>query len=187
MSNSTTYLQELSEVLARLVEQSFQQSGKVSFSQDPAIETKSIMEYNRRMRVSGLEKFNGAAYVASVSFYRNDKDQASHNACGALVLNVADQEMKKLFEALGVSGFDDDEEDEAVEKCCEVCQTVADAFINQLQAKRSTSVLRSDAIGGRNTIADGVEFGYDQYDAQEISFYVKGQKVLAFDLTMSRL
>lgn len=187
MTNQTTHLQELSEILVRLVDQSFQQSGKVSFSQDAVVETKSIMEYNRRMRVSGLEKFNGAAYVASVSFYRNDKDRASHNACGALVLNVADQEMKKLFDGLGVTGFDDDEEDEAIEKCCEVCQTLADEFINRIGAKRDMSVVRSEAVGGRNTIADGVEFGYDQYDAQEVSFFVKGQKVLAFDLTMSRL
>ena len=67
-------LKNLAGTLAEVVEKSFRGATPVNFSDKPAIEIRDIIEYDGRMRVSGMEIFNGPTYISAVNFYRSAKE-----------------------------------------------------------------------------------------------------------------
>ena len=54
----TTYTEILRDVFTRLI----QKYNKIQVSKDPEILKRDIVEYNKKMRVSALEKFNAPGY-----------------------------------------------------------------------------------------------------------------------------
>ena len=185
--DKSPYLSAYADILKELINRIFQKYGKFQFSQDPEIHRRDIMEYQRHMRVSGLEKFNAPAYVAAVSLYRSQKDAEIHHACGVLVVYILDQNLKKFFEAVGITGFDEDDPEAVMKKCVEFSQTIAAEFKQELIHKGYPELFTSPPAASRNTIDEGVEFSFDQYEKAEVGFFVKKVKSLVLDITLVNL
>ena len=173
--------------LKNVVDRTFQQSGKITFSEEPTIERKDIIEYDHRMRASGLDKFNYPAFVAAVNFYKTQKDEQEHNACGAVVFYIKASMVEQILKAVGIRGFDEDEDESVAGKCAEFCLALTEEFKKELMNAGYANLIMSQPICAKNNIFQGVEFSYDQYDRFELSYSHSKQKVLVLDLTMANL
>ena len=185
--DKTAYLNTYTDILKEILMRIFQKYGKFLITQETEIKKHDIMEYNRRMRVSAMEKFNAPGYLSSVSFYRTQKDLDTHHACGALVIHIVEENLKKIFEALGITGFDDDDPEHVIKKNGELCTLVAEEFKKELTAKGYPELVISKPVGARNAIADGVDFGFDQYEKIDMTFSFKNNKILNVEITLTNL
>ena len=184
MPTNLSYLEELAGVLKEVVQKMTARTGKINFTGDPKIERRDIIEYQRRMRVSGLEKFNKPAYVSGVSYFRTSKDQEEHKSCGALVLYIEEEFMETLLKALGHTTIDEDTEEALAKKCGEFCLTLAEQFKNEISSQGYNGLVSSEPVSFRNSIPLGLDFSYDQYDKYEVSFSIKNFRVLVAEVTM---
>ena len=178
-------LKNLAGTLAEIVEKSFQGAFPVNFSDKPAIEVRDIIEYDGRMRVSGMEIFNGPTYISAVNFYRSAKEQAEGKACGAIVIYLKEGQLEALLKGAGFKGVDDEDGQSVMNACAELSKTIAVNFKNELKGKGYSELILSSAKSYQNNVPSGIDFSFDQYQKYEISFSIKGEKSLAADLTLS--
>ena len=180
----TSYLEDLATKLKALIVKTLTQTGKINLTEDPTIQKKDIIEYDRRMRVSGLEKFNGPGFTGGISFYRSAKEKEERKGAGALAIFVEEEFSENLLKALGHSGLDDESDEGLAAKCAQYCKQLAEQFRQEIATQGYRDLVLSEPLGGRNTIAQGLDFSFDQYDKYEINLTIKGKKVLVAELTM---
>lgn len=160
-------------------------SGKVVTSDAPTHKAQNIMEYQGRMSVTGMEKFNGPAYIAAVSFYLNEQDRDKRRAKGAMVLYLESSNAEKILRGFGHPVTDDDEEEETLAACGKLCTTFAEKFKEGLSQSGASSLILSAPVSNKNSIPEGIDFSSDQTQKQEISFYLWKKKALVVDLTLA--
>ena len=78
-------VQVLNATITGAVLDSFKKMLHVEPQGQPVVVEKEIIEYDSRMRVFPLEKFNGPAYVSFVNYYLSGKDLQTNNAVGAFI------------------------------------------------------------------------------------------------------
>ena len=168
-----------------IVEESFRQMGNLSFSQDPVSVKRDIIEYSSRMRVFGMEMFNGPCYISVVNYYFSQSHVQRHDACGAFVLYVEEGSSEKLFKALGYRDFHDEDEATMLETCGKLCNVLGGNFKNELAKQGFGDLVMSAPQNYHNSVPEGVEFHYDEYSKSETSFYLWKEKIVAADITLS--
>ncbi len=157
--------------------------GKVVPTDAATHKAQNILEYQGRMSVTGMEKFNGPAFIAGVSFYLNEQDRDKHRAKGAMVLYLEASNTEKVLRGFGHPLSDEEEEEETLAACGKLCSTLATKFKENLSG--ASSLIMSDPISNKNSIPEGIDFSSDQTQKQEISFYIWKKKAIVVDLTMA--
>lgn len=183
-NNQNSDAQKYAAKMIDVVQGVFRQKSSIEFSQDPVIVDKNLIEYDSRMRVFGLEKFNGPSYASSVSFYRSQQQMQSHDACGVMNLFIEEEAAGKLLKSLGYTGFDDSDDDAVLEHCADFCNTIAGNFNAELSKMGFSNLSMSDPLKEKNNIAAGVDFPYSQYIYHEVQFFIWKQKAVAVDIVM---
>jgi hypothetical protein len=182
MPEEVVDVQQLVQVVSRVVEGAFQSGGQAVFSREPEVHEKSVIEYHSRMRVLGMEKFNAPCYVSAMSFYRNEHSQQKKDACGVLIVYFEEEAAAKTLTALGYKTAKGAEEGVILDQCGEFCNFVAGHCKQEWIRMGLAAVINSAPLVAQNTIAAGVEFPYSQYRFQEVAFYLWKQKALVVDL-----
>ena len=78
----------VSSILIDAVKVVLRQKGDIYLSPEPVVHEKGIVQFARRMRIDGLEKFNARTVIATVNFYL-DKGHMEHGqAAGAHILYI---------------------------------------------------------------------------------------------------
>ena len=176
---------KLAVTLTNVVKSFLEKNGTAALTKEPEIVERDIIEYESRMRVFGMEKFNAPCYISVVNFYPSQKDLEAHNACGALVLYLQLENADKLLKALGHRKFDDGDDEVMLGKCGELSTAIAESFKNEIGSQGSRSLVPSAPLNYKNVVPEGVEFDYNEHKLQEVSFYLWKEKVLAFDVTLT--
>jgi|CXWL01.1.fsa_nt_gi hypothetical protein len=162
-------------------------SGKVVPTDDATHKTQNIIEYQGRMSVTGMDKFNGPTYIVGVSFFLNEQDRDKRRAKGAMVLYLEASNAEKILRGFGHPISDDDEDEETFTAYGKVCTTLADKFKESLAQSGYPSLVLSEPVSSKNSLSEGIDFSSDQTQKQEISFYFWKKKALVVDLTMADL
>ncbi len=168
----------------RVVESTIQQMCNLTFSQSPQSVPRDIIEYDSRMRIFGMEIFNGPCYISVVNYYLTPKHLEDHDACGAFVLYLEEKVAGQLLKAL-FKGFDDDEESVMLDTCGQFCHILGENFKNEISKQGYLDLSMSAPQNYRNNCPEGVEFHYDEYIKYETSFYFWKEKAMAVDITLS--
>ena len=147
-------------------------------SKDPETFQKEIIEYESRMRVFGLEKFNGPCYLSVVNYYLTQGDLDAHKSCGTFILYLEEESTGKLLKSLGYSGFTDEDEDIVMDKCSEFCKILAENFKNELVPLGFRDLVISAPTKHKNDVYEGVEFPYSEYGMHEAHFYLLKKKTV---------
>lgn len=159
----------------------------MNLSQEPVIREKPIVEFARRMRVDGLEKFDRCTVVSVVNFYLDqehiDKDEAS----GALVVYIPADYMAKLMKHLGYESIDDDDEQELCDACGTVANLIAGSFIQDLAYSGYVQLQMMNFQSFINSPLDGIGFYPQEEVKHEIDLFLGGEKRIVLELTMSPL
>lgn len=176
--------QVLHTTIVSVVENAFDKMCHVKFGAAPIILEKDILEYNSRMRVFPMEKFNGPAYVATINFYFSPKDLESENAVGTFVLYVKEEIAEKISRALGHGARDAENEDLLLDNCGEFCNVLASGVKKELVGLNYADLTISAPTKHKNTVPEGVQFDYSLFKRQEITFTFWGQKCIVVEACM---
>ncbi len=161
-------------------------SGVVATDQPQSKEC-DIIEYDGRMRVGGMEKFNAPSFVSVINFYISPNDMERHKAKGALVVFVDSENAGKLFHALGFSIPDDEDDVSMMDACGELCNLIAGNFKNELSGLGYADLTISAPHSYKNSVIDGVEYSPDQKNKYEFSFFYWRRKAIVVEVTLANI
>ena len=154
------------------------------FTKDPEISERNVVEYASRMRVSGLEKFNGPCFVAAVNYYLTPADEKAQKAHGALMIFLEEENAARFLKGMGYTGFHDDDEEMISQKSGELCTAVAENFKSDLSKLGQKDLILSKPVIQKNDIPEGVAFPYEQYKYSELSFHLWKKKIFVVDVVV---
>ncbi len=180
-------LEEMAGLLKGAIRQVFDKNAKEPFDGEPTIEKKDIIEYHNRMRASAIDKFNNPAYCAAIQFYKNENSRESHDACGVVIVSLRENNGEVVLKAAGIHGFDEDDFQAMSEKTGEFCGAIGQEFQHSLTTQGYPQLVLSFPVHQRNSISNGVEFSYDQYERCEIGYSFKKNKILVVEIAMAQL
>ena len=184
-SEKETKQSRIASALLDVVKKIIAQHENLTFSKDPEILERDIIEYDSRLRVSGMEKFNAPCYICLAAFYRSQQDLEAHNAIGAIILYIEEVNAERLFKGLGYRGFHDDNEGEMLEKSGEFLTSIVEQFKPELANLGYKNIVLSPLLKHINTIPEGVEFHYDEHKMHQLTFYLWKEKIFAIDITLA--
>ncbi len=167
--------------------QMLEKLSNIPASQEPKIEESEIIEYEGRMRVSGMEKFNSPAFLSVVNFYLNQGEMQRHKPKGALILYLEAENISKFLKAFGVHFADDEDDKSLMDACGKVCEAVAAEFKNELTRKGYVELVLSNPSNYKNNILEGIAYSQDQKTKQTVNFFYFKTKAIVADLTMADL
>ncbi|MFT7538975.1 MAG: two-component system chemotaxis response regulator CheY, partial [Lysobacterales bacterium] len=178
------YIQAL--FLTKIFKRVLKSRTNFKFSSEPYLERVPIIEFRKRMRVWGLEKFKNTTYLATINFFRTEKDRAEDVAVGALVLYIGEEYVLYLLRRLGYPDIEEEPE-EMEEACGTLLNLVAGNFKTGLVQLGYEVPIMSHFTTGRNEMAGGVAYEGTQIEKYEISIELSGTKTMVLDLTMGHL
>ena len=167
--------------------QMLEKLGTITPSGEPKAEESAIIEYDGRMRISGMEKFNSTSFISVVNFYLNQGDMQRQKSKGVMVLYFEGENMSKFLKAFGIRFPDDEDDKSMMDACGQVAAAVADEFKAELTRKGFVELVASKPHNYKNNVIEGVEYSTDQKTKQTVSFFYFRTKVIAADLTMAAL
>jgi len=177
------YVQAL--LIAEVVKRILWKRAEVRLSSAPIIRRVPIIDFMRKMRVWGLEKFEEEkVYISAVNFYRDSEDYENHRAVGALILYISETYIIKLFRDMGYPLLDDDDESSLMDACGTFCNLVAAKFKSGLIQLNYRELIMSHFMNYIDEIGPGVEYDVREKEKYEISFEISGKKRIVIDLTM---
>ena len=179
-SNLDAHGQAIAQALQTTLETALEKLG-LNLTQDSEIEEREVIEYNSRMRVFGLEKFNGPCYIFGFNFYKDSQTQEAKQTNGAFVLFFEEESIEKILKKLGHRAFDEEDEAFVLENLGVFGKQLAETFAAALSSVGYTSLLVSDPMSYKNSIPEGMDFPYSVYKYQELSLYLWDKKVVVAD------
>ncbi|MBF0619169.1 MAG: chemotaxis protein CheX [Candidatus Omnitrophica bacterium] len=180
-------IQALNTTIIGVVEETFGRLLKVKFTSEPVAVQREIVEYNSRMRVFPMEKFNGPVYVSVINFYLSTPDLNAGKAIGTFVFFVKEDVADKLLKAFGVRLGESDNEDLLMDNCGEFCNILAGSIKNELANLGYVDLTLSAPSKYKSSIPEGVQFDYNLYQKQDISFSFWNQKCIAIEACMGQV
>lgn len=174
----------IGKISVKVVEDTIKGMSSLTFSKDSHFDKREIIEYQSRMRVFGMEKFNGPCYIGVVNYYFSAEDQKNHDACGVFILFIEETNVGKFLKSLGYRGFDEDEEKSVYKPLGEFTEVLSSNFKKEIQSLGYQNLISSTPACYHNDISSGVEFSYDQYAKYESSFYLWKDKIVVVEVTI---
>ena len=179
-------LESMAKTLEEVVVKHFKTQERLTLSKAPKLEKNNILEYDKRLKVSAMDKFNNPGYPFAVNYYASEADIKKFKPLGAVILYFVEKDIAVFLKAFELRNFDDENPEEIASQCREFGQQISKQFLDALSAQGYLNLTMSAPICERNDLK-GVLFSLDQYDKYEISFYIKDVKTLVAELTMTVL
>lgn len=186
MANNAESL-AVAEALQKLMIQTLENKCGLALTGKSEIAEREIIEYNSRMRIGGLEKFNGPCYAFGFNYYSSEEDQERDEAAGAIIFFVEEESVEKLLKSLDHRGFDEDDQKFVLDNLGEFFKSLALDFSQRLEDLGYKRLIVSDVTKAKNNISQGLSFPYDRYNYHEISLPIWKKKAMVVDITMTAL
>ncbi|MBF0122143.1 MAG: hypothetical protein HQL21_01890 [Candidatus Omnitrophica bacterium] len=186
-SGANRNLYDMSMILATSVSKMLRVKGDIYLSSEPAIKERRIVQFARRMRVDGLEKFGSRTVFSSVTFHLDRELMEQGKALGALIVYIPVDYIARLMWLLEYGRIDEDDELVVMDACGTITNLVAGYFVKELSANGYIFLEMSHFESFINTAINGVNFSSDQDVKDEIEFFIKGDKKIVAELTMKPL
>ena len=177
----------LAVTLGGVITRMFRKTGHTELSCEPGIEKKPIIEFMRRMRVFGMEKFATPTFISTVNYYANPKDLQEHRALGAIIIYIEQGFVANLLRLLQYPMIDDNDDEVMKDACGTLCNVIAGQFKAEIAKLGFIELEMSHFSNYRNTAFHGVEFSSSQRQKYELSFDIQDRKRLVVEMTMGPL
>ena len=136
------------------------------------------------MRVNGLDKFNGPNIVGSVNYYLSQQDVKEHNPFGTFIVYIEEGSIEKLYKALGLPKFEDDDLKAICEHTTQLCTELATKLKTKLAGSGYKNLIVENPMSQKNSLSDGAEFPYEEYNYVEVIFDLWKKKTLVVDVVL---
>lgn len=181
-----TRLEKLAQTLKSIFDALLDTDEGLSYTADPEINQKELIEYENRMRSSGMQKFNSPTYITFLNFYTSEANKEKEAALGALVLYFERENAPKLLKSLDYKVRADEDDDEVVLGVCfEFTTDIAKKFLSKVASEGYSNILISEPKGYINTVSEGIPFKFSEYAMYELVFHLWKEKILAAELTLA--
>jgi hypothetical protein len=181
------YLENLAKALAGVVDKNLKTMIADGYRDQPQLKKRAIIEYEGRLRASGMDVFNSATYISYVCYYLSEKAKATHAAAGTLLLYLKKSQADVILKMVGYRGVDLEDEEGMMKTCGEFCNLLAQDFQKELVAKAFPQLIVTAPENFLNSVPIGIDFSKDQFDQYEIGFSFKGERCLVFELSFASL
>ena len=177
-------LKPFAEALGEVISSMFDKKGGIKFSAKPSIERKDIIEWQGKMRIAGMEKFNEPTFISFVNYYLSEQDKQKKSVLGAVIIFVIEGQLVSILNKLGYPKVDDESETEMKEGCGKLCQDIGEAFKAKIGAMGYAEPLMTIPENYRSNVPQGVSFNFKEYDKFELNFSLENKKVLVIEMTL---
>ncbi|MBF0331252.1 MAG: chemotaxis protein CheX [Candidatus Omnitrophica bacterium] len=176
--------QVLNTTIMGVVDETFKQMCHVNFSAEPVVTERDIIEYEGRMRVFPMEKFNCPAYVGIVNYYLSQTDMKDKMAVGMFSLFVKEDMLEKFFRAFDRPMSEAEDEAVCLDVIGEMTNILAGNVKNQLRELEYADLFISAPFKYKNVVPEGAQFDYSLFKKQEIIFTLWKEKCVAVEACM---
>ena len=159
---------------------------EINLTQNTEIIQREVIEYNSRMRIVGMEKFNGPCYVCGLSFYKSPENQQKKVAQGAFAFYVNVDCVESLLKKFGHRGFDEEDDEFILDQLGSLTRSMAEAFAVELKNIGYDDLTISEPHKFKNNIPEGLNFPYSFYNYQELAFYAWDKKAMVANVIMAK-
>ncbi|MBF0569370.1 MAG: hypothetical protein HQL18_01155 [Candidatus Omnitrophica bacterium] len=180
-------LHDLSLVLSAAVAKMLRVKGDIYLSPTPVIRERKIVQFGKRMRVDGLEKFGVRTILSSINFYRDKERMEQGRPIGVLVIYIPADYIARLMWLLEYGRIDEDNEGVILDACGTLTNLIAGYFVKELSGLGYIFLEMSHFDSYINTAVNGVTFSSEQDFKHEIEFYIRGEKKIVAELSMGKL
>ncbi|MBF0387170.1 MAG: hypothetical protein HQL20_04870 [Candidatus Omnitrophica bacterium] len=180
-------LYALSAILVSAVKKMLAQKGDIHLSKDPEVREKETIQFAHRMRVDGLEKFNGRTLVAALNFYVDKERMAQEKALGALIVYIPEDYIARLMWLLDYGRIDEDNEAEVLDACGTVTNLIAGYFVKELCGHGYIHLEMGHFTTFINAPLNGIDFHSQEKVKHEMAFFFREEKRMVLELTMGPL
>ncbi len=175
-----------SEIIS-IVDDTFEKLYHVVPSAGPGIVEKNIIEYDGRMRLFPMEKFNAPAYVAAFSYHLSQKQLEIVDPAGTFILYVKEDMVEKLFKAFGHSAGEAEDEAKCLDVVGQLGGILAGNLKNRLVEMDCAELFVSSPYTYKNAAPEGVPFDYSLFKKQEISFSFWKEKCIVIEVCLGNI
>lgn len=172
-------------MLSEVVKRTLKQKANIDLSQAPSIKTIPIVAFMKKMRVSGMDKFNGKTYIATVNFYDSKKNMEKHKSAGIVIVYMEEKFIPYLLKQLGYPDLDNEDKKDIEDAIGTFCNLIAAKFKQGIIQLGYIELEMSHFSSYENDVPGGVEYDLKQNQKYEISFDIKGIKRIVVDFTMA--
>ena len=177
------YVQAL--LLSEVVKRTLSQKAGIELSGHPEIKKVPIVDFMRRMRVWGLDKFKENTFISTVNMYESKEDMDKDKVLGAIVLYMEGEFIPYLFKRLGYPDIDDEEEQDIEDAIGTFCNLIAAKFKQGIIQIGYKELEMSHFSSYQGEVSGGVAYDSNQDFKYQISFDIRYVKRIVVDLTMA--
>ena len=157
------------------------------FSCEPVIEKTLIIQFMRRMRIDGMEKFNQTTFVSAVHFYKDAAAAASNLPIGVLIVYIERKFVPEMLRLFKYPYIDYDDDTEVLDGIGAIANLIAGQFKKELVHLGYPDLEMFHFKSYINSVANGVEYPSDQTHKYKISFEIDDKKRMVMEMVMSPL
>ncbi len=177
----------LTAAVIQVVESLVSQKTPLPSSEPAKAVAKETLEYEDRMRVNGMDKFDAPSFISAVSLYANAADMQRDKAKGAVALYMNAEFADKIYKSIGYT-IPYDEDDETMLKLgAEFCQAIVKGVMARITSAGYAELTVSQPAVAKNSIQHGVAFSPDQHEHQEVSFFYFKNKAIVVEISLVEL
>lgn len=180
-------LYEMAAILANVVRKILLVKGDIRLSSDPVINEKKVVQFHKRMRVDGLEKFGQRTLISTVIFYTDQDRMEGQDPVGAMAVYISLDYIARLMWLMEYGRIDEDDDSAVLDACGTVTNLIAGGFVKEMTARGYVHLEMSHFESYINTVVDGIPFSPDQDKKYEVDFFIKKEKKIVVELTMGRV
>ena len=176
--------ENLAESFRACVKKTLEDFCQTSFVKEPKVTTRDIIEYESRMRVFGLEKFNDTCFIAFQTLYESPLEQEKSDVCGTLLVYVQEENAERLFKAL-LKEKDPEDEEIIIECVRNLCRALFDHFKTTATRFGYANLLGSEVENYMSNIEEGAPFPYSEDTLYQVVCTLWREKVVVAELVLA--
>ncbi len=177
----------LQEIVPQIIVRTFERVFSIKPTQDLETQEREIIEYDSKMRLFPMEKFNGPVYVAVANYFLSQQDLEQESPVGTIALFVKEDVVEKLVKGFGHLSRDAENEETVMGDCATLLREISKALKEALMGLNYPELISSDPVKYKNNIPEGVPFNYSLFKKQEFIFSFWGQKSIAIEICLGAL
>jgi hypothetical protein len=176
--------EELAEDFRACVQKTIEEYCQVVFAKDAKVVARDIIEYESRMRVFGLEKFNDTCFIAFINLYESPLELERKDTCGVILVYVNEESAERLFK-FPLKGHQEEDDTYLMELTKTLCRQLFERFKVSAFRYGYANLLGAEVEGYRSNVEEGVVFPYSQDTLYQVSCNLWKEKMVVAELVLA--
>ncbi len=176
---------EVADNLKALVEDTLLKKCNAELTDDTQIVERDIIEYDGRMRVGSLEKFNGPCYTVGFNLFDSESNQKRGIPAGTVIFFVDEECVERLLKSLEFRGFDEEDQGFVLEHLGQFFQSISEDYAERIGGMGYGRLMVSPPTASKNNLPDGMSIPHTSTQYHELSFHMWKKKAMVIDLVVA--